>query len=418
MRVLHATGAMLLPLVVLSGLSLLSSRSLVAKLESVVTMALDELEPVSALQNLMFRAAMPANDYLIHGHDAEKELHARLSSEVDRAFVACLTSPSFREVEDPLRRARDEWERARAVGDEIVALPDPVGDPRGASTMEVFDGHIDRASEILDAVREDIHRRGQAARSQALVVQQRHTTIVAAVCLAALALAATGAGLLARSVTSPLKKLKEGILRFTEGDHSFRVILDRKDELGQLADVMNAMADRLEHDSLTGVYSRRAFERMLGAEVARCLRYGRVFSLLVLDVDRFKSVNDAHGHPAGDEALRAIATIASEALRRSDVLARVGGEEFAILLPETPGEGGVALAERVRAQIAERSIELAAGKTLKLTVSIGVAAYAEDASRADELFALADQALYRAKQAGRNRVLRCVRVEPLDSCAL
>ena len=410
-RVFHATGAMLVPLVIASGVSFLSTRSIVQELDRVASMGLDELEPVSDLQKLILQSAMPPNDYLIHGGHSESELFARLSREVDDAFAAHLSSVGAGGVRDSVVRARGEWEKARALGGAILALPDPVGDPEGGAMMEAFDARIDLASAILEAVHADVRHRVGVAVSQARAVERRNTLLIAGVLLAALALAVAFGGLLGRSLTVPLLALKEGIVRFGQGDHSYRVALDRKDELGQLADIMNAMAERLERDSLTGVYSRREFDRILKAEVARSLRYGRAFSLLVMDIDHFKSVNDTHGHQSGDEVLRAVATIASQALRGSDLIARVGGEEFAILLPETAGDGAFAVAERVRAEIAVRSIKVSPDKALTLTVSIGVAACPEDADAEAELFALADQALYRAKKGGRNRVMRCVRGE-------
>lgn len=158
------------------------------------------------------------------------------------------------------------------------------------------------------------------------------------------------------------------------------------------------------HDSLTGLCNRREFERWLKEEAERSRRFGRPFALLMLDIDHFKVVNDTYGHPAGDEALRAVAALLSGEVRSVDTVARYGGEEFAILMPETGGSGGLTMAERIRVSIASQAITVAQGQAVNLTVSIGVAAFPEAAGSEKELVAAADGALYAAKSAGRNRV--------------
>jgi diguanylate cyclase (GGDEF)-like protein len=166
----------------------------------------------------------------------------------------------------------------------------------------------------------------------------------------------------------------------------------------QLADL--ALASR--RDALTGLPNRRAFEEDLAREVARAARAGTPLSVVALDVDRFKSVNDAHGHAAGDAVLRAVARRAAGAVRAGDLLARLGGEEFGILLPGAELARAVDAAERVRAALAAAPVE-AAGRALAVTASFGCAALLPD-EPPDALVARADARLYDAKRAGRNRV--------------
>jgi two-component system cell cycle response regulator len=157
-------------------------------------------------------------------------------------------------------------------------------------------------------------------------------------------------------------------------------------------------------DPLTHLPNRRALVDRLTIEVDRARRYGTVVTLLMIDIDHFKSVNDNYGHLAGDDALRDLAVILQGAIRTVDVAARYGGEEFVVVLPETGPEGAVAFAERVRERVASHAF-VAAGAPLRLTASIGVATFpGERVSSIEELFAEADAALYRAKAAGRNRV--------------
>jgi len=154
-------------------------------------------------------------------------------------------------------------------------------------------------------------------------------------------------------------------------------------------------------DHLTGLANRRRFERQLEREVARTRRYGHPFCLLVLDIDHFKLVNDTYGHEGGDEALRRLGHVLQTGTRGVDTAARIGGEEFGIILTETDFEHGLEVAERLRKTISETDIPEAG----HITVSIGLAEFAEPLRDGRELYASADAALYEAKRRGRDRVV-------------
>jgi diguanylate cyclase (GGDEF)-like protein len=156
-------------------------------------------------------------------------------------------------------------------------------------------------------------------------------------------------------------------------------------------------------DPLTGIYNRRQFESLARAELARCQRYMRPMSLLMLDIDHFKSVNDRFGHEMGDWVLKTVGMVIESAKRDSDVVARIGGEEFAFLLPETTKEAARVFAERV-CELVRACSPCVGGENLNLTTSIGVADASVRTSGIETLFRNADQALYDAKRAGRNRV--------------
>lgn len=155
-------------------------------------------------------------------------------------------------------------------------------------------------------------------------------------------------------------------------------------------------------DALTGVWNRRHFMERAEAELVRCYRYGRACALLMLDIDHFKHINDHHGHAAGDEALRRFATVIRTQLRSESALGRLGGEEFALLLPEALADEAVAVAERLRRCWATVVLD-SDGQCFYSTVSIGVAVSPDSTTPLTELLRAADQALYRAKQLGRNR---------------
>lgn len=157
-------------------------------------------------------------------------------------------------------------------------------------------------------------------------------------------------------------------------------------------------------DPLTGVGNRRHFDLVLEDEFLRSRRYDRPFSVCMVDLDHFKRVNDLYGHAAGDAVLVAVARVCKSALRRCDTVARFGGEEFALILPETPAEGAWLAVDRLRQAIARESIPHGES-TLSITASVGVATFPHAlVNHAADLTALADAALYDAKRSGRNCV--------------
>jgi diguanylate cyclase (GGDEF)-like protein len=156
-------------------------------------------------------------------------------------------------------------------------------------------------------------------------------------------------------------------------------------------------------DSLTELYNHRHSIELLGNELHRVGRYEGGLGVLMVDVDDFKAVNDAHGHQVGDQVLKEISRRLRDTLRTVDSLGRYGGEEFLAILPHTAPEDARQTAERLRRAIGDEAIH-AGGRELSVTVSIGVASYPGTAETPDALIREADAALYRAKQAGRNRV--------------
>ncbi len=171
----------------------------------------------------------------------------------------------------------------------------------------------------------------------------------------------------------------------------------------QVARVIRRLGEQATLDSLTGALNRAAFEQRLEAELARCERSAAPCALVVFDIDHFKSINDSFGHAAGDHALRRLARAVESGKRRSDVFARVGGEEFALVLPDTDLEGAAAVAENLRRRLAGTGH---AGPAM--TVSLGVSDLATSGPSMRRMLQQADDALYAAKRAGRNRVVRAV----------
>jgi diguanylate cyclase (GGDEF)-like protein len=231
------------------------------------------------------------------------------------------------------------------------------------------------------------------------------------------------------AMVRPLRLLTGGAARVSAGDLDVDVSVRTRTEIGYLTEVFNDMVAKLRQgrqelatanealreknkqleefsitDSLTGLYNRSHLMETLAGEVARSRRHYRPFTLLIMDIDHFKSYNDTYGHLAGDEVLRRTGLLLKESIRNCDYAARYGGEEFIVILPETGPEDGVETAERIRNQIAEKEMG-SDGTPLKVTVSVGVASFPKDGDDPHSLMKRADVALYEAKRRGRNRVV-------------
>lgn len=157
-------------------------------------------------------------------------------------------------------------------------------------------------------------------------------------------------------------------------------------------------------DSLTGAMTRRAFEHDAAQEIARATRYKRDLGCVMIDIDHFKAINDRHGHAAGDLALQTVVDICKKELRTIDMIGRLGGEEFAVMLPETKLSGARTTAERLRRAIADAVIEHGAER-IELTASFGVTCFSQSDESLEDLIERADAALYEAKHSGRNRTV-------------
>ena len=206
--------------------------------------------------------------------------------------------------------------------------------------------------------------------------------------------------------------------QIAKGDFSQRV-----EFLGDFSQSFNCMVEQLEDyrqrilgqkwelerlattDYLTGVYNRRYFMDFAAKEFSRSKRYSHGFSVIQMDIDQFKKINDIHGHAVGDEALKAFTASCLKIIRENDVLGRLGGEEFSIILPETDLAGAMIFAERIRMSTAELKLRVN-DQVVRFTVSIGVTTLRkEDSASIEGVLKRADEALYLAKDGGRNKVV-------------
>jgi diguanylate cyclase (GGDEF)-like protein len=231
-----------------------------------------------------------------------------------------------------------------------------------------------------------------------------------------------------RSIVTPLQHLINAANSIASGDLNVRLPVTRNDEFGHLTRIFNQMADRLRQshaeivatnqamqqqnllletlsitDGLTGLYNRSKLDAILIDEMARFKRNLRPFAVLMLDIDYFKTLNDSHGHIAGDEVITAVAKILGQSIRSVDYAARYGGDEFIIIMVETTADMALKTAERIRSQVNDMRYSVN-DQIISVTVSIGVVQCTQsDDVTPTALFSRADSALYEAKRAGRNR---------------
>lgn len=213
----------------------------------------------------------------------------------------------------------------------------------------------------------------------------------------------------------PLELLIEGIKKITAGDLSFTIKNVSNDEIGVVVDAFNHMTQKRKHveealeelairDGLTGLYNHKFFYTLLEKEIARDDRYHNTVSLLLIDIDHFKNVNDTYGHRAGDTILRELSQRLMTRARSTDYVCRYGGEEIVVILIETNITEAKAIAEELRILIEKEPFLIEDGRYIPITVSIGVSAYSEEAKDASMMVSNADNALYSAKENGRNQV--------------
>jgi len=179
----------------------------------------------------------------------------------------------------------------------------------------------------------------------------------------------------------------------------------------KLGETMEALRLLATHDSLTGLLNRREFERIISEEHERAKRFGRSYAIIILDLDHFKSINDKYGHPAGDHVLKSVAKRIRQQLRSIDRVARIGGEEFAVVLTEVDHVTASEVARRIVESMGRTPITLPDGTNLTVTVSAGSASMPKNAPDPVALVQVADKALYEAKARGRNQAVAAVALE-------
>jgi len=254
---------------------------------------------------------------------------------------------------------------------------------------------------------------GFSSRSINLAIEESQNLLLATFA-AAFLIGLLGAMSMARAITRPLRELIHGAHSVESGDLDVTVPVTSRDELGRLASGFNRMVaalresrdklvERANTDGLTNLCNHRHFQERLATEISRSQRFDHSLSVIILDIDQFKALNDTHGHPVGDMVLQEIAQLLVSEVRDIDVVARYGGEEFGLILPETAASEAMIAAERLRLAIQRHCFVGKDEQTIPVTVSLGVAQYPIHSIEREGLVMAADLAMYQAKSMGRNR---------------
>jgi diguanylate cyclase (GGDEF)-like protein len=320
-----------------------------------------------------------------------------------------------------LDNALSSWKHADAQATELTSVYHAPGDPIAAQAMERFHGHISATSDRLGQAYEAVAAIMEADHQTAISLSERAELLFGAALTLSLVAVVGGVTIIGLIMARSVDRLVDGATRFAGGDRHHRIEISVPPELNRVAQEFNHMIGRIEQsetaladlariDELTQLHNRRAFDEALARQISSVERGGDSGALLTLDIDHFKVINDTYGHAAGDDVLRYFARVVRATLRPTDQPHRVGGEEFAIILPQTDMETASALADSVRRAIAAGAATHK-DQSISMTVSIGVAPITEHMTPAVALEA-ADAALYRAKLSGRNRVVAVDKAGP------
>lgn len=419
-------GSMLVPFLLLAGGALVSFEGAIDSFEKQENVGLEELFPLARIEGLLLDISGVVNVEDTISKTVSVAKFEKTAADINYNFKIILTRPSqLPERNESIYRIQEEWNQLEELGLEIVRSSDQASKNNKSAQISKFQIKLQK---ILQNVQELNYRliafQNTENLRQAQLVRGRVRLLVAIIFLLALTIAVICAYALSRSILAPLYQLQEGVKHLADGNFKYRIKLKTQDEFSRLANTFNAMAGSLEQsqtdlerlatlDGLTEVYNRREFNRWLSVEFERSRRDEHPVSLIMVDLDHFKQLNDTYGHQAGDEALCCVAQLLREEVRPGDIVSRYGGEEFAIILPKSSAKDSLAVAHRIRREIAIHPIRISSEDRIHLTASLGLATFPSDVQSEESLLRKADQALFQAKKLGRNRV--CLATEVFRS---
>jgi two-component system, cell cycle response regulator len=430
-RLITGVGFMTIPLLAIAIGSYLSFERAINTFENSESRRLEELFPLDRLEDSLMKTTRLLKDTNDARNGQSKDNFEILSRDIDQTFVQLLRSPSqLEERRSLILGIQREWQSTEGERQKLVTDLTPANRASQRRLRSNISQHLELAIDDirrLNKLLTNFQMIDNQNRATEIKQQVRTGTILTGAVTMLMGMGS--AFFLARSILEPLKRLNVGVARFGEGDLSHRIDLETGDELDQLAATINWMAANLEQsqqsltelatmDVLTGVFNRREFNRRLTVEIERSRREGHPVSLLMVDIDYFKKINDTYGHQSGDDALRHVSALIKAEVRPGDLPARYGGEEFAVILPYADSNDAFIVAERLRNLIAAQDIAIQDGQMIKATASLGCATFPIDAETEETLMGVADAALYQAKRGGRNRVCIAKQESPVITDAV
>lgn len=408
-------STMLVPLLMLAGGALISFEGALDSFQKQDNVSRQALFPLADVEGLILELSIVASPSKATNAMTLAEYQRRRQAVQYNLTMLLEFSQGKPTQYHSVRELQRKWQQIADLCQQILDTTEPDRVDRAEAKAQL----TQRLKVILQDIQQLNYRliafQNDANLEHAEFVRGQVRLLVAIISVLALVLAILCAYGLSQSITVPLRALEEGVEQLGKGDLSQRICLETEDEFSHLAAMFNLMATQLEQsqrdlarlatlDGLTEVYNRREFNRWLMVEIERSQRHTQLLSLIMVDIDHFKPLNDTYGHQAGDLALCEVAQLLQREVRPNDIVCRYGGEEFAILLPNTTSTESQTIAERIRLAIATQPITLLSLQQISLTASLGVATFPEDAKTKEHLIKQADQALYAAKHSGRNRV--------------
>jgi diguanylate cyclase (GGDEF)-like protein len=414
---------MLIPLAVLVAVQYMVFNSTITHLNQVINHGSHEMARIKQLQNAIHVAIIAPNDYLIHANKTERGNYDLQAAVVSNSIEDLIEYTSIHEQEKRLvGQVKQLWLRIDKTANTILNSKVTLGNKDLATDMESLNtmtGQIilllEKLSNIIaEEVKDELQK---AEYLQVLMIG----LIIGGTSVSAILILWLNSSL-ARAIVEPICTIGRAAKSVGEGNYSTRLASERVDEIGALSQSFNGMTEQLEkahnkldvlsrQDGLTGSLNRREFDRVFRIEFSRAIRFEHRLSLVMIDLDHFKQVNDRYGHVAGDNVLRILTTIVEKAIRDVDQFARYGGEEFGLILPEVDNQGACALAERIRELVEQADFGEVDGEPVRVTISAGVAHFPDHGSSEQDIIYTADKALYQAKREGRNRVV-CAKTGP------
>jgi len=409
-------GLLLLTLI---GAAVVGLEVTVEALDEASSEMVDELQPVHDLQFNLASVDQVVMAALVDGNRSDRDKYRLLVRNIDRrlAFLLSDASPfDSSEEHAVVQGVKDSWHEARLSIEPLMGEGNAVLEHRQFTRVKKLLENINHSIANLNTIYDIALQEIQQEQHHAVIAKSHSMRVVIAILVVGLSAMLLALFIISRTVLRPIRLLVDASSELGKGNLNTRVPLHDNDELGQLAESFNTMASQLAehqeklvklatHDGLTGLYNHAEFMKRLDIEIERTRRYRRPLSILMLDIDCFKAVNDQFGHVVGDKVLGHIAGLLKEQVRPADFCARYGGEEFTVILPETDASSAASMAERIRESVEAKSVHDNADNLISVTISIGVAEYVSGETPLRGFVDAADRALYEAKDQGRNRVI-------------
>lgn len=382
-----------------------------------------KVELADRLQLRLHMLLDPANNYLISGNVKERDRFDQISNEIFQITKDLQQYHGDHRWESLSGELNHDVLRLSEMLVTILFINRPIGNQKGARLLHeatVFSGNIiKKADAFQDLSEKQMILMVRDARSKS----EKITLVFYAIVGTTAIFFALLSFYLSRYVIRPILDLHRGAQTVGQGNLDYRLTIHTKDEIENLAGEFNQMVEAISGmkrdldkkieltqqlaitDSLTGLFNRRFFMEKLREEIKRNERFNHPLSIILIDVDDFKSYNDTHGHLKGDDLLRNLSTILKKNVRSVDFVCRIGGEEFMVILPETDFAAAFKIAEGLRKAVEQYPFahqETQPGG--KLTISLGVATSIKGEKDLLKLVQTADDALYQAKRTGKNRI--------------